>query len=51
MKLKLDENLPTDLTELFASFQHDADTALGPIDDWSGCFVVISDRKLRIRRP
>ena len=62
MKIKLDENMPTALVQILSDLGHDVDTVPseglgGSTDsqvwsaDWARCFVVTSERKLRVRRP
>ena len=64
MKIKLDENIPHRLTELLEQMGHDGDTVFDEglnsksdeeiwedVESWKRCFVVITDRKLRVRRP
>ena len=59
MKVKLDENIPNRLADELAALEYDVDTVAAEglkgkeegLDSFSGCFVVLTDRKLRIRRP
>jgi hypothetical protein len=56
MRIKLDENLPAALGGVLARLGHAVDTVpdegLGGHDAaaWGGCLVVVTDRKIRIRR-
>jgi hypothetical protein len=51
VKIKLDENLPATLVEPLAALGHDVDTVpQEAIEYWQRCFVVVTDRKIRIRR-
>jgi hypothetical protein len=70
MKLKLDENVPSDLRR-FRPGTHPGIILIRlrdpsrrrllermtqifgaeDVERWTGCFVVVSDRKLRVRRP
>jgi len=47
MKIKLDENIPVQLAGILATLGHEAED----IENWARCFVVVTDRKLRIRKP
>ena len=56
MKIKLDENLPARLARILSKLGHDADTVIqenlnGQVESWKECFVVITDHKIRIKRP
>ena len=43
MNIKLDENLPRALVRILFETEETG--------NWSGCFIVLTDHKLRIRRP
>ena len=59
MRIKLDENLSARLVELLVRLRAPGGNALyeavariaAELHDWRGCFVVLTDHKLRIKRP
>lgn len=59
MRVKLDENLPVELANILGRLGHETDTVQQegwvfenqPVDAWVGCHVVVTGRKVRIRRP
>jgi predicted nuclease of predicted toxin-antitoxin system len=60
MRIKLDENLPLRLAPLLQQRGYDVDTVpeeqlTGQPDTeiagWSGCFVVLTEHKIRVKRP
>ena len=50
MKIKLDENMPAALADSLRELGHDVHTVQSTAD-WPGCFLVLTERKLRIHRP
>ncbi len=44
MKIKLDENLPARLAVALVQNGYEP-------EGWAGCFVVLSNHKIRIKRP
>ena len=53
MKVKLDENLPSKLAQLLAALTRRIHAVFQsePVETWSRAFVVVTDHKLRVRRP
>ena len=55
MKIKLDENIPIRLQPALQQLGHDWRVQqvfqTEGVSDWLGCFVIVSERKIRIRRP
>jgi predicted nuclease of predicted toxin-antitoxin system len=61
MRIKLDQNLPSELVEILRKLGHDVEDvyaeglggslATEDVSSWQGCFIVISDSKVRVRRP
>jgi hypothetical protein len=50
MKVKVGENIPARLAGALATLGHDVDTVASEgLDSFAGCFVVLTNRKLRAR--
>jgi hypothetical protein len=56
MKIKLVENLPDRLTPVLTALGHDVDSVMSEqlaehVNDWTGCLVVATEHKIRVKRP
>jgi len=51
VKIKLDENLPQRVRPILQSLGHDVADVAPQIADWPACFFVLTENKLRIKRP
>jgi hypothetical protein len=59
LKIKLDENLPAALADELRGSGHDVHTAIAvqqvfaaqDVSGWQGCFIVLTEHKLRVLKP